>query len=101
MKFPFHEAGGMAICAHAAHSARQDLAVLGQLVDLGLDGIECYSPYHDRATTHRLVAYCQAREVLITAGSDCHGGFAGRELGQPEAYAKDLDLGPLLEYVIR
>lgn len=96
-----HDAGGLAICAHAGHTTRGDGALLDQLVEQGLDGLECYSPYHDRSTIQRLVAYCQSRDLLTSAGSDCHGGFVDRELGQPEAYAKDLNLGPLLEHVIR
>jgi predicted metal-dependent phosphoesterase TrpH len=96
-----HDAGGKAICAHPAHSARHDPTRLDWLVEQGLDGLECYSPYHDRATIQRLVEYCQRRDLLVTAGSDCHGGFVGRALGQPEAYADELNLGPLLEFVIR
>jgi predicted metal-dependent phosphoesterase TrpH len=96
-----HEAGGLAICAHPAHSAHQELARLGQLVAQGLDGLECYSPYHDDRTTRRLVGYCRQRGLLITAGSDCHGGFASRKLGQPEVYADHLNLGPLLDHIIR
>jgi predicted metal-dependent phosphoesterase TrpH len=95
-------AGGVAICAHPGHSARKGgLALLDRLIERGIAGLECYSPYHDRATTDRLIRYCRERDLLITAGSDTHGGFAGRALGQPEAYAHDLNLGPLLAYVIR
>jgi predicted metal-dependent phosphoesterase TrpH len=96
-----HDAGGKAVCAHPGHSARHDLTCLDQLVDQGLDGLECYSPYHDRATTQRLLDHCRDRDLLITAGSDCHGGFVGRALGQPEAHADDLNLGTLLHHIIR
>lgn len=96
-----HDAGGKAICAHPAHSARHDPTHLDRLVEQGLDGLECHSPYHDQATIQRLVEYCQRRDLLVTAGSDCHGGFVDRALGQPKAYAGELNLGPLLEFVIR
>jgi hypothetical protein len=96
-----HDASGKAVCAHPAHSARHDLTCLDQLVDQGLDGLECYSPYHDQGTTQRLVDYCRTRDLLITAGSDCHGGFVGRALGQPEAHVDDLNLGTLLDHIIR
>lgn len=96
-----HDAGGKAVCAHPAYSAQHDLTRLDQLVDQRLDGLECYSPYHDQATTQRLVGYCRARELLITAGSDCHGGFVDRALGQPEAHVDDLNLDALLDHIIR
>jgi predicted metal-dependent phosphoesterase TrpH len=95
-----HRAGGLAVCAHPGHSARQTgLAALDALTELGLDGLECYSPYHDPAMTERLVAYARSQELLITAGSDCHGGFVNRALGQPKAHLDDLNLGPLLDRV--
>ena len=97
-----HEAGGKAICAHPGNNIGPDnTPLLDRLVDRGIDGIECYSPYHDKATTQRFIDYCQRRDLLITAGSDCHGGSVGRALGRPGAYVDDLNLGPLLDYVIR
>jgi predicted metal-dependent phosphoesterase TrpH len=94
--------GGVAVCAHPGHSVRgSDLGSLDNLVALGLDGLECYSPYHDETLTRRLVAFARARDLLITAGSDCHGGFAGRTLGQPEVHLADLNLDPLLARVAR
>jgi len=92
-----HRSGAIVICAHPGYSAGEDgLSTLDQLVEHGLDGLECYSPYHDDRTTRQLTAYCRQRNLLITAGSDCHGGFAGRTLGQPQVDSEDLALGPLL-----
>ena len=96
-----HRAGGIAIWAHPGESIRKAEAdVLHWALDLGLDGLECYSPYHDRAMIERCLHFCRHHDLLITAGSDCHGGFAGRKLGMPQAYIDDLNLGPLLERVI-
>jgi predicted metal-dependent phosphoesterase TrpH len=97
-----HRTGGAAICAHPGHSlADGGAALLEELIDCGLDGMECYSPYHDRKTVRRYLDLCRRHDLLVTAGSDCHGGFVGRPLGEPEIYVDDLRLGPLLEYVIR
>jgi predicted metal-dependent phosphoesterase TrpH len=97
-----HRAGGVVVCAHPGYSAGEDgQPLLDRLVERGIDGLECYSPYHDRETTRRLADYCRQRDLLITAGSDCHGGFAGRALGQPKADAADLQLGPLSSFAIR
>lgn len=95
------EAGGVPICAHPGHSTRSNAEMLDQLVALGLEGLECFSPYHDDRTTHAMLAYCRQHDLLITAGSDCHGGFVGRALGEPETYLEDLTLGPLLDLVVR
>jgi 3',5'-nucleoside bisphosphate phosphatase len=96
-----HQAGGTAICAHPGHSAKGDgEAPLDRLVKRGLDGLECYSPYHDSRAIQHWVAYCQQRDLLITAGSDCHGGFVGRALGEPPAYSELLNLGPLLHHIV-
>jgi len=96
------QAGGLAICAHPGHSARDGGAdLLEQLLACGIDGLECYSPYHDEAMTQRCLEFCRRHGLLVTAGSDCHGGFVGRPLGMPEAYIDDLNLGPLLEHIIR
>ena len=67
---------------------------------MGLQGVECYSFHHDAATTRRLLAYCHSRRLLITGGSDCHGGFAGRALGEPPVYTDDLQLGTLADRII-
>jgi len=97
-----HRAGGIAVCAHPGHSAGDDgQALLDQLVRRGIDGLECYSPYHNDETSRQLVDYCRQRNLLITAGSDCHGGFARRALGQPEVDVIDLRLGPIPSFAIR
>lgn len=73
---------------------------LDQLVEMGVEGMECFSSYHDEATTQELLDYSRLRRLLITGGSDCHGGFVGRALGMPLVHACDLDLGVLEERVI-
>jgi predicted metal-dependent phosphoesterase TrpH len=77
-----------------------DERLLDRLVEMGLAGVECYSFHHDQAITRGLLAYCQRRDLLITGGSDCHGGFVGRPLGIPPIRVKDLRLGVLEERTI-
>ncbi|MBN1580967.1 MAG: PHP domain-containing protein [Anaerolineae bacterium] len=94
------QAGGTAIWAHPGNNLdhiENGSHLLAQMRDLGVQGLECYSPYHDQATTQRCLDFCRQHDLLITAGSDCHGGFAGRTLGIPEAYLQDLNLGSLLD----
>ena len=93
------QAGGEVILAHPGASFYNGLDVgrLDRLVEMGLAGVECYSFHHDEGTTRFFLEYCHRRNLLVTGGSDCHGGFAGRALGIPPVYASDLRLGDLLE----
>ena len=96
------KAGGVAVLAHPQLYFDNGLDVqrLDQLIEKGVEGIECFSSYHDRVTTQELLDFCRRRRMLITGGSDCHGGFVGRALGMPEIHVRDLDLGVLEEKVI-
>jgi predicted metal-dependent phosphoesterase TrpH len=97
-----HQAGGTAICAHPGFGTREGgPGLLEELLACGVDGLECYTPYHDPAEIRYHVELCRRHGLLITAGSDCHGGFAGRALGVPPAHVTDLNLGPLFDHVIR
>jgi len=72
-----HAAGGLAIMAHPFQWTR-DRALLRngliRLKDVGLDGIEAH--YHDFSPAERqeLAALAHDLHLLITAGSDFHGG---------------------------
>jgi predicted metal-dependent phosphoesterase TrpH len=94
------EAGGVAILAHPGASMRRmgiSEGALCSFLDFGVGGLECYSQYHDEATTRLFVDWCDRHDLLVTGGSDCHGGFVGRELGVPVVDTADLRLGKLVE----
>jgi predicted metal-dependent phosphoesterase TrpH len=95
-------AGGVVSLAHPGASFHDDIGTeqLDELVEMGLQGVECYSFHHDAVTTQGYVDYCQSRNLLVTGGSDCHGGFAGRALGVPPVHAADLRLGVLEERIV-
>jgi predicted metal-dependent phosphoesterase TrpH len=95
-------AGGILILAHPGASFHNGLGAweLDLLVKMGVAGLECYSFHHDEEMTRGFVSYCLDRNLLITGGSDCHGGFAGRSLGVPPIYSRDLKLGDLRDRVI-
>jgi len=98
------EAGGVPILAHPGGSLRHAGVSderLRPFLDFGIAGLECYSNYHDEATTCFCLEWCARHDRLITGGSDCHGGFAGRELGVPVVDTADLQLGELEQRIVR
>lgn len=95
------QAGGVVVLAHpgARFYNGLDAGRMDELVDMGLEGLECYSFHHSQAATQGFLDYCHSRNLLITGGSDCHGGFAGRSLGVPPVYLDDLRLGELEDLI--
>jgi predicted metal-dependent phosphoesterase TrpH len=97
------EAGGVPILAHPGASLRQvgvTEETLRPFLDFGIAGLECYACYHDEDTTRFCLEWCERHGLLITGGSDSHGGFVGRELGVPVIDFADLWLGELEERMI-
>lgn len=56
-----------------AHPSDTPFEYAHELIDAGLEGLEVYSSYHDKALTESWLKLAQDRNVLITAGSDFHG----------------------------
>ncbi|HUW10379.1 MAG TPA: PHP domain-containing protein [Anaerolineae bacterium] len=97
-----NQAEGVAVLAHPGGSlrnSRDPASILRALMDMGLGGIECYSTYHDEETTGYFLEWCRSHALLITGGSDSHGGFVGREMGVPIVDISDLELGELLAQI--
>ncbi|MDI9400929.1 MAG: PHP domain-containing protein [Limisphaerales bacterium] len=67
-----HGAGAAALVAHPGMQ-RDRAAVCEYAIEKGIDGFECYHPRHSNSTTRRLIELCQAHQLLISGGSDCHG----------------------------
>lgn len=71
---------------------------LKQWKSMGVDGIECYTPY---ASKNDQIGYyknfCIANDLLVSGGSDSHGDFLHRLLGYPEINIEDLNIDPLLD----
>ncbi|MDO4548130.1 MAG: PHP domain-containing protein [Clostridia bacterium] len=92
-----HLSGGRAVVAHSGHTLRKlesdDFKrEIYSLVECGLDGIECYYPLHSGEVTELLLNICRSRELMITAGSDCHGDFGRTRVGQMDIDASKIDL---------
>ncbi len=94
-----HEAGGIAICAHAA-SGFHGPGVhnnLNILADEKLDGFECYHSGHSAEGTEILLEHCHKHGLYISAGSDCHGDFVKtRHIGVPKVEHTQINLPDFL-----
>lgn len=66
--------GGVPILAHPGIIENQ--AIIGTLVELGVMGIEVYHSKHSREDNHKYIQIAEARNLLISGGSDCHGAMA-------------------------
>jgi hypothetical protein len=98
------EAGGVPVLAHPGATLK-DVGVTAEtlqpLLDFGIAGLECYHRHNDEATTRFCLAWCACHDLIVTVGSDCHGGLVDRELGFPPIDTADLRLGELEERIIQ
>ena len=66
-----HGAGGIAVLAYPAKFNNFD--EIDKYVEMGLDGIEVWSPYNSEEQVEMLTALCKKKKLLMTGGSDFHG----------------------------
>jgi len=94
-----HAAGGKAILAHPGQYRFEEPlnTVLEQYLSDGIDGLECYYPKHSEELTGQCSAFCRQHQLMITAGSDCHGTFTGAPIGSTKTLISALQLGNLAE----
>lgn len=95
-----HESNGYAVLAHPAGNMNGSLDLietLDEFKNVGIDGIECYHPEHNDEKIQACLKWCYDNNLMITGGSDCHGGFINtRFLGFPSVYLKDLRIEALI-----
>ncbi len=68
--------------------------------ELGVDGFEAFHPDVQQGTRRRIIRYAQTNSMLVSGGSDYHGGnkplsFLGRASGNRPIWARDV--WPLLQ----
>jgi 3',5'-nucleoside bisphosphate phosphatase len=73
-----HQASGLAVMAHPGLNRTDE--VIPDLVDAGLDGIECFHTKHSTAVSEHYLEIADKYNLLVTGGSDCHGMSKGRPL---------------------
>ncbi len=83
-----HALGYLLVLAHPPAyygGLRLPIEMLDALVSLGVQGIECYSPYfQSEEESAYYLDYCSKNALVITSGSDYHGAFIqSRKLALP------------------
>ena len=73
-----HKAGGLAVMAHPILNRTDE--IIPEVVDTGLDGIECFHTKQNATASQRYMDIAKKYNLLITGGSDCHGMSKGRPL---------------------
>lgn len=73
-----HQAGGLAVMAHPGLNRTDE--VIPDLVEAGLDGIECFHTKHSTAISEHYLEIADKYHLLVTGGSDCHGMSKGKPL---------------------
>lgn len=96
-----HEAGGIAVLAHPGKvintaNSKDFKESLLQLTSFGIDGIECYYPYHTKEVTEICLSICHQYKLIVTSGSDCHGAFEKTYIGQLCTNIDNVNLDRLL-----
>jgi predicted metal-dependent phosphoesterase TrpH len=73
-----HQANGLAVMAHPGLNRTDE--VIPDLVDAGLDGIECFHTKHSTTVSEHYLEIADKYNLLVTGGSDCHGMSKGKPL---------------------
>ena len=92
-------AGGLAVLAHPGWGAHD--AMVPELVAAGLDGIEVYYPDHSPAQVERYTALARRYGLLMTGGTDFHGGEIATRVAVGSQYVPEELIGPLREAAAR
>ena len=95
------DAGALSVLAHPSYHFRgsvMDGETLGRLLDWGIMGIECLSPYNpEKAQYDYYRAFCARHDLCVSAGSDSHGPVMSRRIGVPYADDRMCDILERLE----
>lgn len=65
--------GGVVVLAHPGNNLKGKYELFDEMVALGIDGVEAFSSYHDKATVEYFYDKGKKYNLLITCGSDYHG----------------------------
>lgn len=91
-----HNAGGIAVLAHP--SLYDNFDEIDKYIELGLDGIEVWSPYATDADIENLSEICKKNKLLLTGGSDFHGIYGRYTVTLGSCITPDEHVSKLMGY---
>ena len=65
--------GGVAVLAHPGNNLKGKYEIFDEMVEKGLQGVECFSSYHNKETNDYFYQKAKELDLLFTCGSDFHG----------------------------
>ena len=65
--------GGVAVLAHPGNNLKGKFDIFNEMVEKGLQGVECFSSYHSLETNDYFYQKAKELDLLYTCGSDFHG----------------------------
>lgn len=68
-----HRNRGKAVLAHPGVNLKGREGLLGEVLDLGMDGVEAFSSYHTPEQAVKFYRQARERGLSVTCGSDYHG----------------------------
>ena len=91
-----HNAGGIAVLAHP--SLYDNFDEIDKYIELGLDGIEVWSPYATDSDIENLSEICKKNKLLLTGGSDFHGIYGRHTVTLGSCITPDEHVSKLMGY---
>ncbi len=65
--------GGVPVLAHPMRSLREEPELISEIIELGVQGLEVFTPYHTHEDMRYLIPLAKRYGLDITAGSEYHG----------------------------
>jgi 3',5'-nucleoside bisphosphate phosphatase len=88
------QSNGIPVIAHPGNNLKDNMAMIDELIQVGVEGIEVYSNYHTPVQVEYFHKKALVNELLITCGSDFHGkNKPGIYIGSCDGYTTALTLG--------
>lgn len=91
-----HDAGGIAVLAHPGFYDNFEL--LDELIEAGIDGVEVWHPANSPEQQEYLKAVAKKHKLLMTGGSDFHGGNNAEPTILGQCTTPEENLNELLNY---
>jgi len=67
------DAGGVPVLAHPGRMSEEGKKLIPELIEHGLQGLECYYPEHTPEDTEHFLALAAKYDLVVTGGTDAHG----------------------------